>query len=117
MADYNSLYTGEQIDNAIGRALPNGDLDKKISEKGALITEKPSGDAFLLRDSAGAFSYGYFFNKGLKVVSTGQQSKDIYVDAIYANSGTIKTTIQFLTSAQFAGITVKDPSVLYFITE
>ena len=117
MADYNSIYTGEQIDNAIGRALPNGDIDKKLAEKGALIADKPTDDAILMRNAAGEFSYGYFLNKGIQAVITGPHSKDLKVNAIWANDNSHKLSIYLMTSSEFANVTVKNPNHLYFITE
>ena len=44
MAQYKSAYTGEEIDLALGRSMPNGELDEKIKVLQSKLEANDEGD-------------------------------------------------------------------------
>lgn len=127
MAEYNSIYTGEQIDSGVGRALPNGELDQKIAQatSGGLFDENPIEPSIVMRGADGKYAYGRYIGNGITTTNLDDTNKLLRVNgfigqAYTANDGYVDTILYrvvICTSAQYASIEVPAPNYIYLVSE
>ena len=115
MATYKSNYTGTQIDTAVGRALPDGELDKKFDTK----INKPESNIDYITvpsvDTTGEQSkvlIGNSKNTGMKVLRNFLLSERV---PYYTATNTIEyVKFRQMTEAEY-NTTAHDRDTIYFI--
>lgn len=115
MATYKSNYTGTQIDTAVGRALPDGELDKKFDTK----INKPESNVDYVTvpsvDKTGGQSkvlIGTPINTGINIVGNILMSERV---PYYTATNTIEyVKFRQMTEAEY-NTTAHDRDTIYFI--
>jgi len=119
MADYNSAYTGPQIDSAIGKALAMPEFKGEVTNFAALPVAGNAGDTYLVLNATGIWPFnrkpaGFYRDDGASWVHMGWDIASLQTDSNWVMRDNLDNTkmMQFqlsgISTGQTRTVTIPD---------